>query len=198
VNSAIKFTNDDNINTDYQEKYKSFSKFTIEGNLNLQQYGYRLLQFANLFGRLNRGSFVDEPSLKGKTYSIQEIPDGNDTYYNVLAGGEVVQRYDNLKKPLMHMEVGGSYVMLFYKKIVGLNVRASYNFPFQSTVIDFTNNYTLMGGLVARLNKKDKWSATTILLNGGVESEPFETKAWKNFVLKASVSIPFSFYEPKK
>jgi hypothetical protein len=196
INSSMKIANQDIINEDIQKKYKSLLKFSIDFQGNFQYYGIRNLVMANLGLRLNRGSFLDEPSLSRSTFIVSQ-PSGADFYNVVDADGNFIQRYDQLKKPLMNMDFGGHVAYLFlFKKGVGLNAKFNFNFPMKSTVVaDYQQNYSATAGFIVRVNKKDKWSAATFTLNGGVEREPFKTHASDNFVLKASVGVPFGVFD---
>lgn len=197
TNASFTIANQDIINEDLQKKYKSVIKVSLEANINQQRDRVNYIETMQGFFKFNRGSLLDNPMLKGKKFSLVSSPDN--LYYIEDESSIVIDEYKNLKRPYLSGDIGGYYSNVFLlKKTVGLIGKFSYNFPIKnSTMKDYETNYTTSLGLILRVNKKDKWSAATVILTSGFDSATFHEGANDKFFVKISAGIPFNVFSSK-
>lgn len=198
TNASFKIEGQDIINEEFQKKYKSVPKVTLETNINQQRDKVRYIETMQAFFKFNRGSFLDNPQLKGKKFTLNDV--GSNVYSVVDEDGLFIDNYTNLKSPFLTGDIGGYYSNVFLlKKTIGLIGRFSYNFPIDNSAMkDYETNYSTSLGLILRVNKKDKWSAATIILTSGFDNVTFHEGANDKFYVKISAGIPFNVFDNSK
>lgn len=200
-NNSFKFSNDSIIDTDIYEKYTSLMKLSVESSINYNMHSANWLQYYKGYIRINRGSFLDAPNLKGMDITLRENnTDSENIYYDLVNDtGEVIQQYDNIRDPKYNMDLGGYYTGFFmFKKTLGLTARANFNFPVGKELeMNYKPNYTLLAGLAFRVASAEKWSSATFTINTGFENVLYDVNAFDSFIVKASIGVPFSIFQKK-
>lgn len=175
---------------------------SIELSYNYSKSAYHIL-FLKAYGKLNRNSFLDVQNLKDEGFDVVPVIYNTKmtaSYYTLNNdNNQFVNYYSELKHPVFNMDLGGYVGWLpFFKRTLGFNASLNFNFPIKGVKVNYKPNYSLLGGLFLRVVSENKWTSATFTINGGFENTYHDINAWDNFVLKASVGVPFTIFEKAK
>jgi hypothetical protein len=202
TNSSIALKNEDIIDETIQKKYKNLFKLSVELSYNYSHSAFTTL-FLKTYGKINRNSFLDVNNLIDSGFNVTPVitnPDNVTDYYSITDdNGQVVNLYTELKHPVYNMDMGGYIGWLpLFKKSLGFNLSTNFNFPIKGVEVNYKPTYSVMAGLLLRVTSEPKWSIATFTINGGFENSYHDVNAWSNFVLRASVGVPFTIFEKAK
>jgi hypothetical protein len=194
TNSAITIYNENIIDEAIQKKIDNLFKLSTELSANFS-YSKKSFHYAKLYSRFNRGSLLDSQILKTNGFNVFAETTTTPTSYLIQNdGGTTIANYTQLNHPVYNMDIGSYYAFLFGpQKTFGFSAQASFNFPFKGAQVEYKSNYTLLLGLLV----KAKADAVIVNLSSGFENQYYTTNAWDNFIVKASVGVPFTIFEKK-
>lgn len=199
TNSSIKIDNQTIIDENIQKKFKSYIKISLEGSFNIQRDKKHFVETSQIYAKFNRGSYLDNPILKGKKFSMVATSDL--LGYDVIDdSGILIDDYNSIQNPYITGDIGGYYSNVFaLKKTIGLIGKFNYNYPIKNnTMKEYYNNYSASMGIIFRVNTKDKWSSATVILNTGFDNVTFHEGADDKFFVKISAGIPFNVFSNKE
>jgi hypothetical protein len=198
IKSTISISNQ-NVNLDSMQlltnskEITNFPKLSIDLSYNFNwQSKLKLLNF-QAFSNISMGSLLDAKVGSEKPYLVNR---DNSTFIFDTEGTQI-GRYDNLKRAFWTLQ-SGMQCTFFLVKNFGFSGFVSHAFALQ-TLNDthYRNRYSLMGGLVVKINNDQDMNKATLRILCGVENEPYRTKVSDNFMIKITLGIPFNLYNKK-
>ncbi|MFD2941379.1 hypothetical protein [Flavobacterium notoginsengisoli] len=193
-NSAITINNQDIIDENIQVKIDNLFKFSTELSGNYSR-SMKSFHYFKLYTKFNRGSLLDSQILKTDGFNIFAETSTIPTSYVIQNDdGETIANYNDLRNPVYNIDFGLYYATLcLAEKNIGFSAQVSFNSPVSVTNIEYKPTYTLLLGLLV----KAKADAVIINLSSGFENQYYSTNAWDNFIVKASIGVPFTIFEKK-
>lgn len=183
----------DSLSTLIGDKITNIPKLSFNLSYNLQKQSEKRLLNVQAFSNIIMGSFLDANIGTDKPYLVNE---NNETYVFDSTGTQIGQ-YNKLKRAFWTLQSGSQATWFFYKSF-GVSGFASHSFALQNLEgTDYRNRYTLLGGLIFKINNEEDVNKATFRILCGVENEPYKTKALDNFMVKLSLGIPFNFKNKK-
>lgn len=194
TNSTITINNQDIIDGTLQKKIQNLFKFSAELSWNFN-YSKKQFCYLKLYSKFNRGSLLDSQIIKDNGFNVFADTSTIPTSYTIQDDNNVrIANYNELKHPVYNMDTGLYAAWLFcHKKSIGLSGQASFNFPIKGVQVEYKPTYTLLAGILL----KSKEDAVIVNLSSGFEKQYHQENAWDNFIVKASVGVPFTIFEKK-
>lgn len=194
TNSSIKVNNDSIIDENLQKKIDNVFKLSTELSANFS-YSKKWFHYLKVYTKFNRGSLLDSKILKENGFNVFTETSTIPNYYSIQNDDKVtIANYTQLNHPVYNMDIGSYYAFLIgSQKTFGFSAQASINFPFKGAEIEYKSNYTLLLGLIV----KAKADAVIVNVSSGFENQYYTTNAWDNFIVKASIGVPFTIFEKK-
>jgi len=171
---------------------KNFPKLSVEVSYNFNRHKKTLLN-AQSFVKVTMGSLL-EANVGSERPVLQQK---DDDVFIFDSSGRQLGKYSYLKRAFWTLQSGaqGSF---FITDSFGFTGYASHTFALQNMdYTDYRNRYSLMAGLIFKINNVDDINKATFRILGGVENEPYKTKALDNFMVKISLGIPFGLFSKK-
>lgn len=193
-NSAITINNQDIIDENLQVKIDNLFKFSTELSGSYSR-SMKCFHYAKLYTKFNRGSLLDSQILKTDGFNVFAETSTIPTSYVIQNDdGKTIANYNDLRNPVYNIDFGLYYATLcLAEKNIGFSGQVSFNSPVRGTKIEYKPTYTLLLGLIV----KAKADAVIVNLSSGFENQYYSTNAWDNFIVKASVGVPFTIFEKK-
>ncbi|UKB80397.1 hypothetical protein [Chryseobacterium sp. MEBOG07] len=198
IKSTISVSNQ-NVNLDSMQLLTNnkgitnFPKLSIDLSYNFNwQSKSKLLNF-QAFSNVSMGSLLDAKVGNEKPYLVNRDED----IFIFDTSGTQIGRYANLKRAFWTLQ-SGMQCTFFLVKNFGFSGFASHSFALQTlNDTEYRNRYSLMGGLVIKINNEQDINKATLRILCGVENEPYKTKVSDNFMIKITLGIPFNLYNKK-
>lgn len=173
-------------------QFKNFPKLSVDISYNFNRHKKTLLN-AQGFVKVTMGNLL-EANIGSERPILKQID--NDVFIFDTHGRQL-GKYSYLKRAFWTLQSGaqGSF---FITDSFGFTGYASHTFALQNMkYTDYRNRYSLMGGLVFKINNLEDINKATFRILGGVENEPYKTKALDSFMVKISLGIPFGIFSKK-
>lgn len=171
----------------------NFPKLSLDLSYNFNRQKKSRLLNVQVFSKVVMGSFLDANINNEKPYLVNN----NDETYIFDTAGTQLGKYSKLKRAFWTSQTGmqGTFFMV---KNFGISGLASHSFALQTLDgTDYRNRYSLLGGFVFRINNQEDVNKATFRILGGIENEPYKTKALDNFLVKITLGIPFNLFAKK-
>ncbi|SEM16135.1 hypothetical protein SAMN05421856_101472 [Chryseobacterium taichungense] len=171
---------------------KNFPKLSVELSYNFNRHKKTLLNVQGFF-KVTMGSLL-EANIGSERPVLQQK---DDDVFIFDSMGRQLGKYSYLKRAFWTLQSGtqGSF---FITDSFGFTGYASHTFALQNMeYTDYRNRYSLMAGLVFKINNTEDINKATFRILGGVENEPYKTKVLDNFMVKISLGIPFGIFTKK-
>ncbi|WP_442267668.1 hypothetical protein ACSIGC_08360 [Tenacibaculum sp. ZS6-P6] len=146
--------------------------------------------------QFNSGSFLNSNLING-TAEIAEV-NTDDLFIIKDEDEQVLGSFDNIDKTLQYgaFNLYGAY-FFGEKKVFGLNLSLAHRFKIKTPANSFyQDNYSLLFGPVFR-KPKDNKTGLTFGIDIGFDNARYDKNAYKNFVARIRVGIPFNLYKMK-
>lgn len=193
MNISNQNINLDSIKILNEKEITNFPKLSVDLSYNFNnQRGLKLLNY-QVFTNITMGNLLDANVGSEKPYLVKQ----NNDVVILDASGTQLGKYSNLKRAFWTLQ-SGMQSTFFIDKNFGGTLYASHTFALQTLEgTDYRNRYSVLGGLVLRINNEEDVNRATVRILAGVENEPYKTKALDNFMVKITLGIPLNFYNKK-
>ncbi|UOE38394.1 hypothetical protein [Chryseobacterium oryzae] len=183
----------DSLNLLVGDKITNFPKLSLDFSYNFNRQKNQYLFNFQAFTKIIMGNFLDANINSEKPYLVNN---NNETYVFDTSGTQI-GKYDMLKRAFWTSQTG-LQATFFIVKSFGFSGFTSHTFALQNLeATDYRNRYSLLAGLVFRINNQEDVNKATFRILAGVENEPYKTKALDNFMVKITLGIPFNLFTKK-
>ncbi|MCX8526309.1 hypothetical protein OF897_20535 [Chryseobacterium formosus] len=173
-------------------EYKNFPKLSVDISYNFNRHKKTLLN-AQGFVKITMGNLL-EANIGSERPILQQK---DEDVFIFDKSGRQLGKYSYLKRAFWTLQ-SGAQSSFFITDSFGFTGYASHTFALQNMeYTDYRNRYSLMGGLVFKINSSEDINKATFRILGGVENEPYKTKALDSFMVKISLGIPFGIFSKK-
>lgn len=170
----------------------NFPKLSVDVSYNFNRHKKTLLNAQGFF-KVTMGNLL-EANIGSERPILQQK---DEDVFIFDKSGRQLGKYSYLKRAFWTLQ-SGAQSSFFITDSFGFTGYASHTFALQNMeYTDYRNRYSLMGGLVFKINSSEDINKATFRILGGVENEPYKTKALDNFMVKISLGIPFGIFSKK-